>query len=202
MKAKLFLSVCVLIVSALFASACSGPVPAPDQPAPAEPRPLSLSVELREGQTHDVALDPDPDGTCEWDVEFSDAYLELASRETDEVTGGEVFTFRARSAGVTEVYFSCARRHEVIANLTIGADPALAEAMDEMKAREIAKASECAQAGALKEHAIYNDWTATWWIDLDADKEGCSPACVVDVRTQKAEVNWRCTGALPPEQDQ
>jgi serpin B len=75
--------------------------------------------------------------------------------------------------------------------------PALAEAMSEEEARDIAASSECGKAGALLEDAFYNDGTGTWWIDLDAEKEGCSPACVVNVRTGEAEINWRCTGAIP-----
>lgn len=84
-----------------------------------------------------------------------------------------------------------------------GAEPrpalesASAAAMSEEEAREIAASSECAQEGTLLESAFYNDGTHTWWIDLDAEKEGCSPACVVNVKTGEAEVNWRCTGAVP-----
>jgi hypothetical protein len=89
----------------------------------------------------------------------------------------------------------------VFVHFTIGADPALADAMSEEEAREIAAGSVCGEAGALLENAVYNDWTATWWIDLDAEQEGCNPACVVDVRTGAAEINWRCTGALPPADD-
>lgn len=60
----------------------------------------------------------------------------------------------------------------------------------------IAMSSECNQA-ELKETAVCNEYTGTWWIDLDIEKSNCSPACVVDVATKQAEINWRCTGALP-----
>jgi uncharacterized protein len=62
------------------------------------------------------------------------------------------------------------------------------------EARRIASTGECAQTGQLKDQAVYNENTGTWWIDLAAEKPGCNPACVVDVKTKTAEVNWRCTG--------
>lgn len=49
----------------------------------------------------------------------------------------------------------------------------------------------------LKDTYICNEITGTWWIDLDIEREGCSPACVIDVVTKTAEINWRCTGLLP-----
>ncbi len=41
-----------------------------------------------------------------------------------------------------------------------------------------------------------NEGTGTYWINLNLTKQGCSPACVINVETQKAEINWRCTGLL------
>ena len=64
------------------------------------------------------------------------------------------------------------------------------------EAVKIADASECAQEGALKDTYMCNDVTGTWWIDLDIQKEGCSPACVINVNDKTAEINWRCTGLL------
>lgn len=198
MKSKLFILGFVLALSALVMSGC-GPATAEPAPAPTNgPRPVTHSAELREGETYTIALETDPSSGHEWEVKFSEAFLELVERTPDDAAGEEVFTFRALSLGTTEVYFSYSRPHEVIYNFTIGADPALAEAMSEAEAREIAASSECGEAGALLENAFYNDWTATWWIDLDAQKEGCAPACVVNVKTRQAEINWRCTGALPP----
>jgi hypothetical protein len=63
----------------------------------------------------------------------------------------------------------------------------------------IAEASGCMQEGRLKDTYVHNPSTHTWWIDLDSDKPGCSPACVVSEETGTAEVNWRCTGLLPPK---
>ncbi len=62
----------------------------------------------------------------------------------------------------------------------------------------IAKNSECIETGNLTEKYSYNEFTKTWWIDLDASKPGCNPACVVKEETKTAEVNWRCTGAIEP----
>lgn len=201
MRGKLYALGFVLVLSTLGTLIVSGCGPAtaePAEPPTAESRPVVHSIDLREGDTYEIALDADPASDDKWEVEFSDVYLELVDRISDGAAGKEVFTFRARAVGVTEAYFSYSRRHEAIYSFTIGADPALADAMSEAQAREIAASSECGEAGALKETSVYNDWTATWWIDLDVEQEGCNPACVVDVRTGRAEINWRCTGALPP----
>lgn len=69
------------------------------------------------------------------------------------------------------------------------------------EAMEIAQDSECTQKGALTSNYTYNENSKTWWIDLDMkqefEKEYCNPACVVEEYTQKVEINWRCTGAIP-----
>lgn len=81
------------------------------------------------------------------------------------------------------------------------------EQLDEMpseisseEAIAIAKESVCTEQGELKEFtASYNSNTKTWWIDLDIEKEGCNPACVVWEENKTAEINWRCTGLIMPE---
>ncbi|OGM13786.1 hypothetical protein A3A76_04715 [Candidatus Woesebacteria bacterium RIFCSPLOWO2_01_FULL_39_23] len=67
------------------------------------------------------------------------------------------------------------------------------------KAKEIA-ASSCS-GGKLKEEHFCNQTTGTWWIDFtpNTPKEGCNPACVVDVDRRSAEINWRCTGLKSSE---
>ena len=65
----------------------------------------------------------------------------------------------------------------------------------------IAEASECTQEGTLSDTYMCNENTGTWWIDLNLEKEGCAPACVVDVNDKTAEINWRCTGLLPSEEE-
>jgi hypothetical protein len=61
----------------------------------------------------------------------------------------------------------------------------------------IAQQSACTTAGSLTDNATYNPNAQTWWIDIDADKPGCAPACVVSAVDKTAEINWRCTGLLP-----
>ena len=75
------------------------------------------------------------------------------------------------------------------------------ESMNISEALQIAAASECSTVGVLTSNAFCNAFTGTWWIDLDPyeQKEGCNPACVVNITTGAAEVNWRCTGLIPPE---
>lgn len=63
------------------------------------------------------------------------------------------------------------------------------------EAEEIAGNSEC--GGDFKNNFTCNEITNTWWIDLDIEKEGCSPACVINTKTKEAEINWRCTGLAP-----
>jgi len=61
-------------------------------------------------------------------------------------------------------------------------------------AKEIAINSEC--GNNLKETFVCNKATGTYWIDLDLEKEGCNPACVVDIESRTANINWRCTGLI------
>jgi len=72
-------------------------------------------------------------------------------------------------------------------------EPCPSTGMSLERAMEIAEESEC--AGLLEDEAFYNEDTETWWIELELEKEGCNPACVVSATG--AEINWRCTGALP-----
>ena len=69
------------------------------------------------------------------------------------------------------------------------------------QAVEIAQNSDCAAEGQLKETRVCNSNTGTWWIDLEMDAPGCNPACVVDVNTKMAEINYRCTGLIPPDEE-
>lgn len=65
--------------------------------------------------------------------------------------------------------------------------------MSKDEAKTIAESSECGKEG-LEKNWSCNCNTGTWWVDLKTKKEGCSPACVVDVEKKIAEINWRCTG--------
>ncbi|OGM10846.1 hypothetical protein A2Z22_03105 [Candidatus Woesebacteria bacterium RBG_16_34_12] len=70
--------------------------------------------------------------------------------------------------------------------------------MDYQEAKGIA--SEVCSEGKLKEEHFCNGVTGTWWIDFEPNeiKEGCNPACVVNIETKQAEINWRCTGLIEP----
>ena len=57
--------------------------------------------------------------------------------------------------------------------------------------------SACGNTGNLSDQITYNNYTKTYWINLDTIKPGCVPACVVWEENGSAEINWRCTGALP-----
>lgn len=73
------------------------------------------------------------------------------------------------------------------------------KAMSLDEAMQIAGSSECVKEGKLLDTNTYNSYTHTWWIDLDAEKDGCAPACVVSEETWTAEINWRCTGLITPD---
>ena len=61
-------------------------------------------------------------------------------------------------------------------------------------AKEIAINSECGDN--LEETFFCNEVTGTYWIDLVLEKEGCNPACVVDIENRTASINWRCMGLI------
>ncbi|HEU0050721.1 MAG TPA: hypothetical protein VFQ60_01540 [Patescibacteria group bacterium] len=66
----------------------------------------------------------------------------------------------------------------------------------------IAKTSSCSDKGTIGSQGVYNAVTKTWWIEFTPNasntKSGCNPACVVSEDSRSAEINWRCTGAIPP----
>jgi hypothetical protein len=81
------------------------------------------------------------------------------------------------------------------------ADQGTGASMDYDRALDIAQSSRCTLEGQLLENHFCNENSGTWWIDMAADKPGCNPACVVGVKSGAAEINWRCTGVLPPDED-
>ena len=68
--------------------------------------------------------------------------------------------------------------------------------MSLFEAKGVAQASDCMLNGTLKDTGVCNSGTGTWWIDMDIEKAGCNPACVVDIEARTAEINWRCTGLI------
>jgi len=53
------------------------------------------------------------------------------------------------------------------------------------EAFDIAENSECTEQGSLSDNYSYNNITKTWWINLDLEKQGCSPALLM--KTQKPQ---------------
>ena len=79
-------------------------------------------------------------------------------------------------------------------------DPASGNSLTYDEAFAIAADSPCTAEGNLLPAHTCNESTGTWWIGLDAVKEGCNPACVVGANGLPAEINWRCTGATSDSQ--
>lgn len=76
-------------------------------------------------------------------------------------------------------------------------DPSTDTEMTVEDAIAIAQNSTCTEEGPLiEDQYLCNDYTGTWWLNLDIDQEGCNPACVVNIETQETEINWRCTGLI------
>ncbi len=74
--------------------------------------------------------------------------------------------------------------------------------LTEAEARQIAEEA-CIKGGeALTSGGTYNANSKTWWFDanLNSTPQGCNPACVVFEETKTAEINWRCTGLIIPEE--
>ncbi len=65
------------------------------------------------------------------------------------------------------------------------------------QAIQIAKNSDCAENGEITSKYVYNEITKTWWIDINVQKKGCNPACVVRDDTNETSISWRCTGLTP-----
>jgi hypothetical protein len=74
--------------------------------------------------------------------------------------------------------------------------------LSESEAKAIAEKT-CIKGGESLAPGNYNEYTKTWWFDanLNTEKEGCNPACVVSEKTKTAEINWRCTGLIPPSEE-
>ena len=74
------------------------------------------------------------------------------------------------------------------------ADPVSGKSLSYEDAAAIAATSACVEDGKLLADHFCNESAGSWWIGLDVEREGCYPACVVDVDSGTAEINWRCTG--------
>ncbi len=132
---------------------------------------LVRSFEIAEGETTTLTLDFDAEESVH------EANGRYTMRPTIKVLGP--------SPGKTDN-----EQDEVTCSASTG------ESMDLEEAKEIALASDCVENGTLKDTNQCNADTGTWWIDLDIEREGCSPACVVDITEGTSEINWRCTGVV------
>jgi len=67
------------------------------------------------------------------------------------------------------------------------------------EAEQIANASgACSELENLTYKNHYcNENSGTWWLEPQAMINGCAPACVVFADNKTAEINWKCTGAIP-----
>jgi hypothetical protein len=71
------------------------------------------------------------------------------------------------------------------------------EVMNLSEALDIVLDSRCLREGTISGDYSCNSVTGTWWIKLNVpDKESCNPACVVNMATREAEINWRCLGVI------
>jgi hypothetical protein len=77
-------------------------------------------------------------------------------------------------------------------------DPASGNSLTYDQALAIASNSPCMAEGALLPAHFCNENSGTWWIGLDAAKDGCNPACVVNPNGLPAEIDWRCTETITP----
>lgn len=183
------------------------------QPTVESPDRGPTSLEMRVGEMFTVSLDSNPTTGYRWVVGqgYDDGLLELVEDrfETDSklvgAPGKQLLVFKAEAWGTNEFSLEYKRPWEddVLESrryiVDIGVSEALHSEMTQSEAREAAIAGVCGEEGTLKEGGFYNDWTGTWWIDMDVQMQGCSPACVVWPATGEVEVNYRCTGALPPQ---
>lgn len=59
-------------------------------------------------------------------------------------------------------------------------------------------AAACTKEGTVSSKGSYNPNSSTWWFNIvTTSHPGCYSECVFDEKTKTAEVNWKCTGALP-----
>jgi len=72
-------------------------------------------------------------------------------------------------------------------------------AINIIEAYKVVGQSECAKEGKLFPLGSRCNKNTGWWEFnmIVKDHEGCFPACVIDTQAKKAEMSWRCTGALP-----
>lgn len=77
-------------------------------------------------------------------------------------------------------------------------DAASGSALGYDEALLIAADSACAAEGELLPDHFCNQAAGAWLIGLSAEREGCSPVCIVNVTDLTAAVDWRCAEEAIP----
>jgi len=116
-----------------------------------------------------------------------------------ERKAGEPFTNQPSIGKSVWVYYD--KKTGEIGELVKNFEGESAISLTEAEAKVIAERS-CIKGGEALGLGTHNKNTQTWWFDanLNSTKLGCNPACVVDEKTKTAEINWRCTGLIVPQQ--
>lgn len=68
------------------------------------------------------------------------------------------------------------------------------ESMNIFDAQRVFDMSQCSREGSAKDTHYCDAKAGAWVIDIQTYRKGCNPACVIDVKTKTAKVDWRCTG--------
>lgn len=68
------------------------------------------------------------------------------------------------------------------------------------EAYQVAIKSDCAQAGIIKEDCNCDSSTYVCSFTLEVEKPGCNPVCRVNLKTQKAEIDWQCNNEVKADQ--
>jgi hypothetical protein len=116
-----------------------------------------------------------------------------------ERKAGEPFTTQPSIGKSVWVYYD--KKTGEIGELVKNFEGESAISLTKEQAQIIAEKT-CIKGGEALGLGTHNKGTQTWWFDanLNATKSGCNPACVVDEKTETAEINWRCTGLIVPQQ--
>jgi hypothetical protein len=52
--------------------------------------------------------------------------------------------------------------------------------------------SQCGLEGSAKDNHACDETAGTWIIGIQTFRKNCDPACVINVVTKKAAIDWRC----------
>jgi hypothetical protein len=125
--------------------------------------------------------------------------LELGLNAGENIMTVEIVNWEV-STGIKDTTKEDVTESTAKENVTTKEDTTAKEDVTESDALRIAQKSGCGEKGTLADSAVFNENSNTWWIDLEMkpeyEKQGCSPACVVDAASLSVDINWRCTGLI------